>query len=492
MKRLASILIACTLSLLLPAAHSQCPPNNRGPDKLGPGQRATAVEHNLAPMYVLEGHPAVQSDLRQRMADLHVPGVTIAALCNGKLDWARGYGVLELGGAPVTPQTLFAAESMSKPITALAVLTLYDQGKVDLDRNVNVYLKRWKLPESSFPGAKTVTVRQLLTHTSGIGTHNGELYDASKPLPTLLNDLGGAAPSRTPAVRIEDTPGRFHYANGGYEVLQLLIEDVTGERFDAYVRSHVLQPAGMTSSTYDVPRSAQLARQAATAYLGDHAIPPGKYYNPNAAAGGLWSTPSDLVKLLLELQREYDGKSSRILRQSTMRQMLTPGPQMMPGRLQGLGFIIGGKPGSQFIEHGGSGIFQDDMVAYIQGGQDGLVVMTSSSSAGVLVDEILRSASLVYNWPDYRQQPHAVIAFDASTRNKYIGDFGPVRFVASPTGIAVEMPAGNVPEQVYTDRPGHFFVLGGPQEFTFSDEADGRMRTVHFVTPMASLLWQRH
>lgn len=462
------------------------------PGEINSNQRADAVERNLAPMYFLKGQPAIHYDLLQRMAELHVPGVSIAAIHNGHLDWARGYGVAALDGPAVTPDTLFSAESMSKPVTALAVLKLYQQRKIDLDSNVNGYLKRWKLPDSPFPGSKTVTVRQLLTHTSGIGTHNGELYDPTKPLPTLLNDLDGAPPSRTPAVRIEAPPGgKFRYANGGYEVLQLLIEDVTGESFASFVRTNVLNPAGMTNSSYEVPLSDELSRRAATAYLGDHAIPPRKYYNSNAAAGGLWSTPTDMAKLLIELQNEYDGKSSRILKQSTIRQMLSPGPQMMPGMLQGLGFVIGGKAGAHFMEHGGSGIFHDEMIAYFQGDKNGLVVMSNGSSAGVLVEEVLRSASTVYGWPDFRQEPHPVAAFDASTADKYYGTFGPIRFVQSHDGLAVEMPAGNAPERVYMDRPGHFFVLGGPQEFSFSEEVDGRMQVVRFVTPMTDVQWRR-
>ena len=456
-------------------------------------QRAEGVERNLGPMYFLQDRAAPHASLLERMKDLHVPGVTIAAIHDGRVDWARGYGVEAIGGPPVTSETLFAAESMSKPITALAVLKLYEQGLIDLDADVNTYLKRWKLPASQLPGPKTVTVRQLLTHTSGIGTHNGELYDPSKPpLPTLLSDLDGVAPSRTPAVRIESPPGsKFRYANGGFVVLQLLIEDVTGESFVTFVTRTVIRPAGMTRSSYDVPLSDQLATQAATAYLGDHAIPPRKYYNPGAAAGGLWSTATDMAKLLVELQQEYDGKSSRILKQATIRQMLIPGPQMMPGMLQGLGIVVGGKTGAHFMEHGGSGIFHDEMVAYFQESNDGLVVMANSSNAGVLVDEVLRSASTVYGWPDYRQESHSFVPFDVSIAAKYTGSFGPIKFDPSPGGLAVEMPAGVTPERVYMDRPGHFFVLGGPQEFSFSNEANGQMQTVRFVTPMADIVWQR-
>jgi hypothetical protein len=205
----------------------------------------------------------------------------------------------------------------------------------------------------------------------------------------------------------------------------------------------------------------------------------------------LWSTATDMAKLLIELQQEYDGKSSRILKQSTIRQMLVPGPQMMPGLLQGLGFVIGGKPGAHFMEHGGSGIFHDEMVAYFQGSKDGLVVMANGSNAGVLVEEVLRSASTVYGWRDYRQESHRAVPFDLSTADKFFGAFGPIKFVPSPDGLAVEMPAGGTPERVYMDRPGHFFVLGGPQEFDFSKEVNGKMQVVRFVTPMTDILWQR-
>ena len=484
----AIVLTALQLTILSPVGVSQ-----RQRSKDTPGQRADAVERNLAPMYFLEGKPVVHGELLRRTPPLQVPGVPIVPTDTGHLNWARGYGVAELGGAAVRPETLFAAESMSKPITALAVMKLYEERRIDLDHNVNDYLKRWKLPESKLPGPRTVTIRQLLTHTSGIGTHNGELYDPSKPpLPTLLSDLDGVAPSRTPAVRIETAPGgNFHYANGGFVVLQLLIEDVTGESFVSFVTQTVLKPAGMTRSHYDVPFSDRLAAEAATAYLGDHAIPPCNYYNPSSAAGGLWSTATDMAKLLIELQREFDGKSSRILRQSTIRQMLIPGPVMMPGMLQGLGIVVGGKPGAHFMEHGGSGIFHDEMVAYFQGNKKGLVVMANSSNAGVLVEEVLRSAAAVYGWPDFRQESHSAMPLDVSTTSKFIGTFGPIKFVSSSEGLAVELPAGVTPERVYMDRPGHFFVLGGPQEFSFSEEVDSRMQVVRFVTPMTDIVWHR-
>lgn len=248
---------------------------------------------------------------------------------------------------------------MSKPVTALAVLKLVEEKKIDMDVDVNKYLRRWKIPENQFTLQKKVTVRELLNHTSGIGTHNGELYDPTKPLPTLIESLNGQPPAKTAAVRVEAIVGsKFQYSNNGYLVLQLLIEDVTGKPFAEFVKKTVLNPLGMTHSSYDVPMSDELSSNAATAYWNSHAIPPRKYYNSNFAAGGLWSTPTDLTKLLIEVQHEYAGVSHKILHQSTLRMMLEPGPEVRVGTWQGLGFELGGTKERGYIEHGGSGVFR--------------------------------------------------------------------------------------------------------------------------------------
>jgi CubicO group peptidase (beta-lactamase class C family) len=107
--------------------------------------------------------------LLDQMSQLRVPGVSIAVIHNGKLEWAKGYGVTKLGGPPVSPDTVFNAASMSKPLTAIAVMRLVQEGKVDLDRDVNSYLTTWKIPENQYTVLHKVTVRELLGHTSGIG-----------------------------------------------------------------------------------------------------------------------------------------------------------------------------------------------------------------------------------------------------------------------------------------------------------------------------------
>lgn len=246
-------------------------------------QRMEAVREHLSRYVILKGSDNNEMRLASQMAALHVPAVSMAAIWDGRIDWVQAYGVSSLGGAPVSPKTLFGAASISKPVTALGVLKLVEEHRIELDVDVNQYLKRWKLPDSQFTVEKTVTVRELLNHTSGIGTHNGEIYDPSLPIPTLLQLLNGEKPAKTPPVLVEAVPGaRFAYSNGGYLVLYLLVEDVTGEPFARFMKHTVLDPIGMKDSTFDAPLSPQWAARAATSYWGDgkSAVPPRSLLNP--------------------------------------------------------------------------------------------------------------------------------------------------------------------------------------------------------------------
>ena len=424
-------------------------------------------------------------NLASQMKAHGVPAVTIAAIRNDAIDWARAYGVSSLQGAPVSKETLFGAASLSKPVTALGVLKLVEEGKIDLDTNVNQYLKRWKVPDNQFTAKQKVTVRELLNHTSGIGTHNGEIYESSTPVPTLLQLLEGEKPARTPPVRVEAVPGtKFAYSNGGYLVLSLLIEDVTGETFAEYIQRAVLDPIGMKHSTFDAPLPLEWQAHAATAYGADGkwAVPPSKFVEPNLAAGGLWSTPTDLARLLLEVQRENDGKSSKVLHQRTMRLMLSPGTGPAPSRHWGLGFEVSGGPENPYIRHEGSAYFQDDMVEYLHG--NGIVVMTSGGGGGALVDEVLRSAGTVYDFPDFKSIEHSVVDVPGSNLHAYAGTYAYITVALDGDHLTAEIPAGSPAARLYPESPTRFFVLDGPQELSFILDSHQNVTGVEFITPM--------
>jgi CubicO group peptidase (beta-lactamase class C family) len=448
-------------------------------------QRMEAVQNNLARYVVLSGSRKEHLQLDSQMTALHVPAVSLAAIRDGQIDWAQAYGVLSLGGAPATTKTLFGAASISKPVTALGVLRLVEERRINLDGDVNQYLKRWKVPNNEFTAQKKVTVRELLNHTSGIGTHNGDIYDPSLPLPSLLQMLDGEQPARNAPVRVEAVPGtEFAYSNGGYLVLQLLVEDVTGEPFAKYMKRSVFDPIGMRDSTFDAALTPEDAGRAATPYWedGKTPTPPSKFVPPNLAAGGLWTTATDLAKFLIEVQREYAGTSHKVLSQATMRLTLTPGLGPAPKRHWGLGFEVSGDPDNLYLRHEGSGVFEDDMIAYLHG--NGIVVMTSGGDGEPLAEQILRSAGSVYGFPDFKPVEHSTVAVSPEILRRYVGNYEYVKVAMVGDTLTAEIPVGSTPQRLYPESPTHYFVLDGPQELSFDVDAQRNVTGVEFITPM--------
>jgi CubicO group peptidase (beta-lactamase class C family) len=451
-------------------------------------QRMVAVQDHLSRYVTVMGAKEDDMQLLPQMAALHVPAVSLASIRNGRIDWVQAYGVSSLGGVPVTVKTLFGAASISKPVTALGVLKLVEEGRIGLDTDVNQYLKRWKLPDNQFTTEKKVTVRELLNHTSGIGTHNGDIYDPSRPVPTLLQLLNGEKPARSGPVRVEAVPGtQFAYSNGGYLVLQLLLEDVTGDSFAKFMKRTVLDPIGMKDSTFEAPLPPSWARRAVVSYWenGKSPVPPSKYVSVNLAAGGLWTTPADLARLLIEVQREYKGASHKVLHQSTMQLMLTPGLGPAPKRPYGLGFEMGGDPDNQYIRHEGSAVFEDDMVEYLHG--NGFVVMTSGGDGGMLTGELLQSAGTVYGFPDFKPIEHSTVPVSSTILRSLVGTYGFVKVAMDGDLLTAEIPIGSKPQRLYPESETHYFVLDGPQELSFNIDTQQVATGVVFITPMVRI-----
>src|SRR5580693_8750094 len=171
--------------------------------------------------------PSVQ-DIQQslrfapgRMARYHVPGLSLACIHNGTVEWTQALGVARVGGEPVTPETLFQASSIGMPVTAVAVLRLVEQGKLNLDADVSQYLKSWKLPANKFTEQKKVTLRELLSHTAGVTFQGFAGYAAGEKVPTLVQVLTGESPAKSAPITVGLVPGTaYRYATGDYVIVQ--------------------------------------------------------------------------------------------------------------------------------------------------------------------------------------------------------------------------------------------------------------------------------
>jgi CubicO group peptidase (beta-lactamase class C family) len=442
------------------------------------------VENNLAYYATIQNLPNASMNLVMRMSELYVPGLSIAMIHSGKLEWARGYGVASVGGPLVTPNTIFGAASISKPLVAMAVLRFVQDGKIDLDTDVNQYLKGWKIPDNQYTASKKVTVRELLNHISGIGTHNGWVFDPTKDqIPTLLQMLDGVKPAQTVAVRVEAVPGtRFAYANGGFLVLQLLLTEVGGKPFPQVMQETVLGPLDMTSSTYEAPLPQKLVSRAATCYNGTKPIAPEHFMSPDAAAGGLWTTPTDLSKFVIELQKEYAGSSHLILNQASARQMLQAGMGPNPKRHFGLGVEIGGSPNDQYFEHSGSGYWETEMIGYLNG--DGIIIMSSGGGGALLIQEIARSAATVYDWPDYQPIAKSIVQVDPSAFGKFVGVYDFITVTKDGDKLMAEIPKGGPLVQLYPESATEYFLRDSPTEIKFDFTEQGNVEAAEFITPM--------
>jgi len=314
-----------------------------------------------------------------------------------------------------------------------------------------------------------VTLRRLLNHSAGLTVHGFPGYEAGTPIPTLVEILNGVKPANTEPIRVDVTPGTlWRYSGGGYEVMQQLVIDVAGKPFPQLAREFVLDKLGMADSTYEQPLPAAKAGDAATAHDGQGLPIKGKYHTyPEMTAAGLWTTPSDLARVVLELQT-----GGHVLKPATQREMLTK----VLGDY-GLGLALGEKDGQKSFSHGGSNVgFQCMMFGYLSGGR-GAVVMTNGDRGGALASEILRSIAAEYRWPDYQPQEKIVVPVGEDTLRSYAGVYqfpnGPKVTLAADKGKLWLTPPQGDPVELFAESATTFFSLvDGVPPFRFARKDD--------------------
>ncbi|MHA0039946.1 serine hydrolase domain-containing protein [Deinococcus sp. PESE-13] len=341
------------------------------------------------------------------MVFYHVPGVSLAVINRGRLAWAKGYGVLQAGhAAPVDTATLFQAASISKAVTATAALKLVEEGQLSLDTPVNSVLHTWKVPATPLEAASGVTLRRLLSHTAGMSVPGYLGYGAGQPVPTLLQVLKRQAPATSAPVEVQFRPGQTYvYSGGGYEVVQLLMQDATGQPFAELMRLRLLGPLRMNSSSFTQPLPEKLAVYAAVAHLASGQPVAGRWHTyPELAAAGLWSTPTDLARWLLALADSARNWQNAFLNKDTTQQMLsdhTPGlARWFSGHAYGLGLKLHGRGRTFSLSHLGINKgYRALAIMYPNTGQ-GLVVMTNGENGEALIQEIVRSVASTYHWPE--------------------------------------------------------------------------------------------
>jgi CubicO group peptidase (beta-lactamase class C family) len=377
------------------------------------------VENSLAPS-IIYGDTVPALSLEARMKATGIQGLSIAVIKDYKIQWAKGYGWADKEAQrPVQTSTRFQAASISKSLNSMGLLKLVQQGKLDGEADINNYLTSWKFPYDSLTGSNKINLYQLLSHTAGLDIHGFPGYKRTDVLPTLPQILNGEKPANTKKVHSLFAAGtQVKYSGGGTTISQLMLMDITGQDYATFMEKEVLKPMGMMNSSYRQPPTDTL--DLATGYYEDGKPVTGKYHvYPEQAAAGLWTTPTDLAKYIIECQLALQGKSAKVLNREMMQLRMTPYIDSNAA----LGVFIQQKGSRKFFNHnGGNEAFLCTSYGSLEGG-DGVVIMVNGVNFAV-IGELLNSVARVYQWdgffkPEFRKK----ILPPADTLKAMVGNY---------------------------------------------------------------------
>lgn len=450
-------------------------------------KRIKSVEKGLMRLVYLKGLKPEKLRLAERMQFYHVPGVSIAVLDKNRMEWAKAYGEKDVQTRePLTTDTLFQAGALSQMMTAAAAFRLAEKGELGLDGNVNTALHSWKIP-SDISSRKKFTPRGLMTHSAGLSDQIYEGYNQGEPLPSLRQILNGLKPANNVpvwAVRPQSLAFRTYYSEAGYVVLQQLVCDLVNKPFPAFMKETIFDPLGLRNSTFDVPLPENMKPNAASGHLREGQLTKGRWNNyPQAAAKGLWTTPSDFASFLAELLQAAEGApgSEKILSLAAARTLLSPQIESF-----GFGFLVEGRGEDlNFNFRGKTRGFTSSMVIYPAKGQ-AAVIMTNSDNGFVLIQEILCALAEAYKWPHYKPGEKTVLRLDPAISQQYIG-----RYEVNPSYVLdvtredyylVVRPTGQASTKFYAESQTLFYSTDPYVRIQFRSDKQGKFDSL--------VLWQ--
>ena len=315
------------------------------------------------------------------MTHYDIPGTSVALVKGGEIVWSGAYGYADIeSGKKLTADTPMRVQSISKPVTAWAIMKLAEQGEINLDHGVAQYLKNWEFPESGF-STERITIRQLLSHTAGLPLDDVfTIYSPGEAMPSHGDKL------TKEAVPMLEPGAAFSYSNTGYNLLELLIEEVAGQGFAEYMQREVLLPTGMKHSTFVYSKA--LEPPVPTGYdLNGKPVP--VYVYPEKASGGLFATAQDIAAFAIAEMPGFSD-AGRALSSRSIQALYTPesenlGVYGLVFDAYGLGHYIETLPnGMRAVAHGGQGTGIMTHIHAVPETGDAFVILTNSQKAGRL------------------------------------------------------------------------------------------------------------
>jgi len=339
------------------------------------------------------------STIANKMVDYKIPALSLAVINDGKIEWADTYQNPGFSEQNLNSSSIFQAASLSKPVTFFAALRMHTAGEIDLDENIENYVESYQLPQGKQTSENPVTFRNIFAHTSGITSGGYQGYAKDLPIPSDIDVLKGNEGVNSPKIEVISTPNEIlAYSGGGYTLAEVALQGIFNEEFSTIMNQWVLEPIGMKNSQFTQPLQPSDSSKVAKGYTSNGVVLDGGWRNhPEQAAAGLWSNATDLAKFLIEIYKGYQGKST-VFSKSEIQSILN---QERDGHIYGL-IVDRSENGFAITHYGGNAGYRTGMTIDLNTGK-GLVYLINSDNGGALGNELLLSASQLYNWNHFKR-----------------------------------------------------------------------------------------
>lgn len=487
------------------------------PDEAGvpyrtiPGASPVPLEGGLTTVEDLEsfidGFVAGQREARK------VAGITVSVVKDGRLWFSKGYGYADLEkGTPVDPaQTLFRPGSTSKLFTWTAVMQLVEQGKLDLDADVNRYITQFQIPAT---WSDPITLRHILTHTAGFedGGLGYLMEQSAEDLEPLAKALADHMPERVRPAGNATAPLSSSYSNWGTALAGLIVANVSGMPFDDYVAEHILRPLRMTSTTFAEPLPEDLAPRMSRGYMFENGLFVPKefeFIHNFGPAGSLTTTAVDIANFMIAHLNGGAFGETRILQEETARLMhgrvYSPSPYVAGS---GLGFYEQYVNGHRLIGHGGDTLYFHTEMMLLPDADLGFFMSVNTGGEAAYIPRDFIHAFMDRYFP--AELPPVAAATGAETDiAKYAGTYRPTRhsytkndklltamfselkIAPTPEGRIIAAGLGETAQYVEV-APGVFRKTDRDEKLAFTTTYDGEVNGVvgfFAFMPFYKLAW---
>jgi CubicO group peptidase (beta-lactamase class C family) len=351
------------------------------------------IDHKIKPGVSLDQFKDHMDVLLPDLMDAYtIAGVNISLVKDSQIVWSKSYGYADINDQhPLTVDTPMSVQSISKSVTAWGVLKLVADGLLDLDAPVMNYLKDWQFPQTKY-SVDNVTTRALLSHTAGMPLGDfTDVYAPNQAMPTLTQKL-------TKEVNLIHEPQtKFSYSNVGYHLLELVIENISGQSFSEYMASEILIPLGMSSSSFEISNTLKPYPPTGYDLKGK---PVAVYQYPEKSSGGLFATVEDIARFAIGSMKE-----NQVLDMKYIQMMYTPesnriGMFNMVFDAYGFGHYLEELPNSLLsVSHGGQGNGIMTHFQVVPESGDAIIILTNSQRSWPLISIILTEWAQWRNFP---------------------------------------------------------------------------------------------